>query len=213
MRSAVRPGLLLLVLAAAPTGVRATDLVGNGEFDFDVADWEHVAGASTLDWNTGDRDGCGAASGSALAVNTGPDADFGVPFVSCVTGIVPGRAYSFAAHLRFPGGQAASGSAAMLLQWFDSELDCSGSFLGNTTSGSPLLTTATPNAWVRTGLDVVVAPAGARSALARISLFKETANEPLELRFDGVQVVDSTGLVLIEGFETGSACRWGAEIP
>ena len=209
--------LVLTALAlsfAAAEGARAQSLVVNGEFDFDVANWELVGSpGSELVWNTLDHDACGDASGSAQFVNDAATPDTGNSIVSCVLGITPGAAYSFEVFLRFPDGQAATGSASTLLQWYDSELDCDGSFVGNSPGGAPSVTTSTPGVWLRSGADAVVAPVGAHSAHARVILFKETAGEPLMVRIDGFHVVESGGVLLFDGFESGSTCRWTSAVP
>ena len=199
---------------AAAEGARAQSLVVNGEFDLDVSTWELVGSpGSELVWNTLDHDSCGDASGSAEFVNDAATPDTGNYIMSCVPGITPGAAYSFEAFLRFPDGQAATGSASTLLQWYDSALDCDGSFVANSPGGTPSVTTATPAVWLRSGADAVVAPAGAHSARARVTLFKATAGEPLMVRIDGFHVVEGGGILLFDGFESGSTCRWTSAVP
>ena len=167
---------------------------------------------SLLTWDAIDHDGCGAASGSALAAHGGALADETRFFTNCVLGIVPGHGYSIGAELRFPTGQAETGFMWLGLTWYASATECTGEQFSNVTV-YPVATTATPGVWVRSNPNGLTAPTGAHSAAVNILVNKETAGGVLLARFDGVYLVPVEWALQLDGFGTGSACRWSSIVP
>jgi hypothetical protein len=204
-------GTVLLATVSAP-GLTAQNLIANSEFDIDTDAWEVFGVVSSLEWDTIDHDSCGDASGSALGTSLNALPNYTQPFATCVSGIVPGVTYSFGADLRFPTGQATTGSAVIYPVWYDGVPDCDGTSIPGGENSEPVLTTATPGIWVRSSHDGITAPPGALQLQLRVQLSKVQAQD-LALRFDGVYVYPTAGALFVDGFETDSTCRWSAESP
>lgn len=199
----------ILLLSGLSTA-KAQNLLENGEFDFDTAGWEDPGPSGDLTWETIDHDSCGDASGSALLSNSAANTQVTLGAKACATGIVPGQLYSAEGFLRFPTGQSAPGAARLYLQWFESEVGCSGPTVPPLEQSDNLFTD-TPGVWVMLDLHDTIAPAGAHSAEVSVALQKNVQNDTLQVRFDGIHL--GPGYLFADGFETDSTCRWSADSP
>lgn len=207
-RHCTRASALALLIAATlfTAGLaHGQNLAPNAEFDTDVPPWSTVLGDSSVVWTGLDHDGCDAAiSGAALTTNNAAHATQGRGILACITDFVPGQVYSFGADLRFPPGQARTGSAFMRLVFMASN-DCTG-FSRATVDSDPLDTSNLGN-WVRlqwTG--VPVEDDGSIFLVAR--LIKNEAGGSLELDVDGAFFVPGGGFLFADGFERQSTCHW-----
>lgn len=214
-RRAGRAGRLAFALLFAATLCTAglaygQNLAPNAEFDTDVPPWSAGLGDSSVVWTGLDHDGCDAAiSGAALATNSAANATQGRGIAACITDFVPGQSYAFGADLRFPTGQARTGSALMKLVFLAST-DCSG--LSRTTVDSAPLDTSNLGNWVR--LQSTGVPTAADGSIALVArLIKNEAGGSLELDVDGAFFVPGDGFLFADGFERQSTCHWSTTTP
>ena len=176
--------LTLLVLAtAAPAAAQSGNLVRNGTFAVDVAEWVvEDPGDAILAFSTSNASG--GPSGSALVRNVHPGPGQGTGIRQCVGAVVAGARYTFAGKIRLPTGQSRSGSAQIGLRWH-TQPDCAGA---NISSPQPRAEIQTPN---DSFLDVVstgnVAPPGAVSALFLAFPSKVEAGGELRAEFDDLR--------------------------
>ena len=195
------------LLAAGPAS-QAQNLIVNGELDDNVLDWFASGGGAALTWDTLDHDSCGSASGSGLATNGWEDGGQN-NFMACVTGIVPGAAYSVDGFLRIPTGETATGGILLRVYW--TSPDCDGASVGiDETTDLP---STNQGVWVHKAKRDLVAPAGATSALVGAMVYKDPGAVPLDARFDGIHFVAGHGFLFGDGFESETTCRWSDEAP
>ena len=207
--SRLTAALWLCVALGAPAAGAQPLLIE--EFDVDENGWTAADGDSTLIWNAFDANNCTPDSGSVLAVHGGPVAGAGRNFVppDCVSPITALAPHSFGVLVNFPAGQTRTGSARMVVVWTNAPA-CGGTVVG--TSESADVTTATAGNWVATGLPATVPPAGAQSASVRVRVQKTEAGGALAMNFDRVFLARGS-LIHLDGFETGSTCRWTLALP
>jgi hypothetical protein len=181
------------------------NLAPNAEFDTDVPPWSAVLGDSSVVWTELDHDGCDAAiSGAALATNNAANATQGRGILACITDFVPGETYAFGADLRFPPGQARTGSVFMRLVFLASN-DCTG--FSRTSVDSPPLDTSDHVDWVRLqSTGVPLEEDGSIALVAR--LIKNEAGGSLQLDVDGAFFAPGEGFLFADGFERQSTCHW-----
>jgi hypothetical protein len=181
------------------------NLAPNGEFDTDVPPWGVGLGDSSVDWTELDHDGCEAAvSGAALATNSAANATQGRGISACITDFVPGQVYTFGADLRFPPGQARTGSALMKLVFLAST-DCTG--FSRTSVDTAPLDTSNTGSWVRLqGTGLPTEDDGSIALVAR--LIKNEAGGSLQLDVDGAFFLPGEGFIFADGFERQSTCHW-----
>lgn len=205
------PLVTALALAAAP-GARAQNLLPNGEFDVDTLAWFTAGSGSTIAWTGIDHSGCPpSVSGALLQTNASTAAATARGSAACVTDIVGNATYSFGVDLRFPTGQTRTGSAEVVVVWFETP-DCTG-LSGSTSSGGPPVSTATAGNWVPVRNDAATAPAEAISASFSVRLLKNEAGGSLALTYDGAFLADGVILLFNDDFERQSSCHWSATIP
>lgn len=186
------------------------NLAPNAEFDTDVPPWSTVLGDASVVWTELDHDGCDAEiSGAALATNSAANATQGRGISVCITDFVPGEIHTFGADLRFPPGQARTGSALMKLVFLAST-DCTG--FSRTTVDSATLDTSNPGNWVRLrSTGVPLAEDGSIALVAR--LIKNEAGGSLQLDIDGAFFGQGEGFLFADGFERPSTCHWSTTSP
>lgn len=186
------------------------NLAPNGEFDTDVPPWSAGLGDSSVVWTGLDHDGCDAAiSGAALAANNAANATQGRGIAACITDFVPGQTYAFGADLRFPPGQARTGSALMKLIFLAST-DCTG--FSRMTVDTATLDTSNVGSWFRlesTGVPTV--DDGSIALVAR--LIKNEAGGSLQVDVDGAFFAPGAGFLFADGFERQSTCHWSTTSP
>ena len=202
-----RLAFALLITATLFTAglVEGQNLAPNAEFDTDVPPWSTGLGDSSVVWTGLDHDGCDEAiSGAALATNNAANATQGRGISACITDFVPGQVYAFGADLRFPPGQARTGSALMKLVFLASN-DCTG--FSRTSVDSPPLDTSNLGNWVRLqSTGVPVEDDGSIAVVAR--LIKNEAGGSLQLDVDGAFFIPGDGFLFADGFERQSTCHW-----
>ncbi len=202
---------LLTAATLLPAGLaHGQNLAPNAEFDTDVPPWSTVLGDSSVVWTELDHDGCDAAiSGAALATNNAANATQGRGISACITDFVPGEVYTFGADLRFPPGQARTGSAFMRLVFLAST-DCTG--FSRTSVDSAALDTSDHVDWVRLqSTGVPLEEDGSIALVAR--LIKNEAGGSLQLDVDGAFFVPGEGFLFADGFERQSTCHWSTTSP
>lgn len=212
-RRCTRASAFVLVIAATlftARPVEGQNLAPNAEFDTDVPPWSTSLGDSTVVWTGLDHDGCDAAiSGAALATNSAANATQGRGISACITDFVPGQSYAFGADLRFPSGQARTGSALMKLLFLAST-DCTG--FSRTTVDTPPLDTSNLGNWVR--LESTGVPAAEDGSIALVArLLKNEAGGSLQLDVDGAFFAPGEGFIFADGFERQSTCHWSTTSP
>ena len=202
-----RSAFALLITATLFTAgrIEGQNLAPNAEFDTDIPPWSTVLGDSSVVWTGLDHDGCDAAiSGAALATNNAANATQGRGISACITDFVPGESYAFGADLRFPPGQARTGSAFLRLVFLASN-DCTG--FSRTTVDSAALDTSDHVDWVRLqSTGVPLEEDGSIALVAR--LIKNEAGGSLQLDVDGAFFVPGEGFIFADGFERQSTCHW-----
>jgi len=170
-------------VVAAPAA--ALDPVFNGGFGRDLRGWnkERIPVA----WS--DRDGDGLAnSGSALVVNDGPPMS-GEGLYQCLQGFAftPGKAMALAARIHLPAGQAATGWAAVGLNWF-AKPGCQEGL----SVGGPRAEVSTPNGGFEWASLAFSAPDGAVSAELVVYVTRVEEGRSLLAYFDDVTVWPAT---------------------
>ena len=207
LREGRRLAFALLLTATLFTAglAHGQNLAPNAEFDTDVPPWSTVLGDSSVVWTGLDHDGCDEAiSGAALATNNAANATQGRGISACITDFVPGQVYAFGADLRFPPGQARTGSALMKLVFLASN-DCTG-FSRTSVDSAPLDTSNLGN-WVRLqSTGVPVEDDGSIAVVAR--LIKNEAGGSLQLDVDGAFFIPGDAFIFADGFERQSTCHW-----
>lgn len=208
-----RASVFALLIAAALFAAELAhgqNLAPNAEFDTDVLPWSTGLGDASVAWTGLDHDGCDAAtSGALLATNNAANATQGRGISACITDFVPGQIYTFGADLRFPTGQARTGSALMKLVFLASN-DCTG--FSRTTVDSAALDTSNLGNWVRLqSSGVPVEEDGSIALVAR--LIKSGAGGSLEVDVDGAFLVLGDGFLFADGFERQSTCHWSTASP
>jgi hypothetical protein len=193
---------LVSCLALAPRPGTAQNLAFNGEFDVDVAGW--FAGGGVASWNPDDHELC-PESGSASIFNDLPGAGT-VYFQRCVAGVVGGEPYSIGVDLRLPGADATEASARAELRFY-ADVNCAGSALE--LLFTPLVESDPAAPWVRSELLATTASASATALHIAVAIQKNVAGE-YTAGVDGIFLVHGAGLLLRDGFESGSTCRWSA---
>jgi hypothetical protein len=175
---------LVAVCAVLPAAARGGNLVRNGDFANDVAEWtveepEHAI----LEWSAADAGGS-ASSGSALVrnVHTGPGQGTGIE--QCAGAVVAGASYTFSGKIRLATGQTRTGSARIGLRWH-TEPNCAGP---NIPSPQPLAEVETPSdSFVLVSSSGNVAPPGAVSALFQAFPSKVDPGGELRAEFDDLR--------------------------
>ncbi len=207
-----RLAVALLIAATLFTAgrVEGQNLAPNAEFDTDIPPWSTGLGDSSVVWTGLDHDGCDAAiSGAALATNNAANATQGRGILACITDFVPGQLYAFGADLRFPPGQARTGSALMKLVFLASN-DCTG--FCRTTIDSPPLDTSNLGNWVR--LQETGVPTADDVSIALVArLIKNEAGGSLQVDVDGAFFVPGEDFLFADGFERQSTCHWSTTNP
>ena len=197
----------LLVAATLFTAgfAHGQNLAPNAEFDTAVPPWSTGLGDASVDWTGLDHDGCDAAiSGALLATNNAANATQGRGILVCITDFVPGQVYAFGADLRFPPGQARTGSALMKLVFLASN-DCTG--FSRTSVDSAPLDTSNLGDWFRLeSTGVPLAEDGSIALVAR--LIKNEAGGSIQLDVDGAFLVPGEDFLFADGFERQSTCHW-----
>lgn len=181
---------LAALLASAPAA--AQNLVANPRFDTDTASWSLNDPGSSFAWDSRDAGGSSASGSGHLTHST---LLYYAGAGQCVSPITPGALYDFGAKTFIPSGQSATGSANVLLDWYDAP-GCTGNLLGSTgTNGNLGFDVWTPSS--RTGMP---APAGARSALLTVNVAKSTSPAPFEVFFDDATLQLTGTPVVLQSF-------------
>jgi hypothetical protein len=167
-----------------PTPAIGANLVRNGAFASDVAEWAvEEPDRATLEWSAEDAAGS-VASGSALVRNfhSGPQQGTGIS--QCVGPIAPGAPYTFGGKLRLPTGQSRTGSAQIGLRWH-TQPGCVGANVGS----QPRREVSTPSdSFVEVVSTGNVAPPGAVSATFVAFPSKVEAGGELRVEFDDLRL-------------------------
>lgn len=198
MRICISCIVLFAFVAVGPVSA-GDNLVVNGTFDIDLADW-----------NTGDglqawfpEDATGGSSGSAKLTNVHPGADIAqTPLLQCVV-VDPGR-YLFRAAMRIPTGQSTTGEAYLIAYAYGDSV-CSGAPVAGSFSTTPLIS----NLWTTEGI-VIEVPPGGGSVSIRTQVLKYDAGGTFDALFDDVELIS---IVFQDGFETGDTTRWSSATP
>lgn len=166
--------LALLFLLAAATPATAENLLANPHFDGSLAGWTAAPGAA---WSSADVAGS-AGSGSASGSNSSPEGDLAVLQVSQCVPVTSGDIYDVGVRVLVADGQSRTGSAPVVVQWYDEE-GCAGSPVFTETVGTATI----PLTWM-TISDSLSAPATSSSAVLALFVDKNEAGGTFAAHFD-----------------------------
>ncbi len=169
------------VLGLAASTAAAQDLVTNGYFDSTVASWTH-AGGGTLSWDPLDWR-AQPASGSARVSNTFGGSNINTGAGECIA-LASAGTYELDGKVRFPSGQASSGTAYVGVSWY-SNATCTNPPTASTNTA--LVSSATTDTWVDVLNGSVAIPASAQSLKVTLSVAKSSAGGSLLALFDRVR--------------------------
>lgn len=176
------PVILGVVLVICQPGVVFAQSLTNGTFDGNVDGWP-AGDKSTVVWDPLDAGGS-PTSGSALVTNISDTAGDASGPEQCVDGVVEGKMYRVGADIFVPEGQAETGSANLLLRWYDEGCAGYGSQTGPFVA-SRGIGTSDAGAWLTVGA-VAAAPPGTQSAHIRLSVRQTGTSGTLTSHFDNV---------------------------
>lgn len=179
------------------------NLVSNPDFEADVTGWTTDPAATVL-WSPLDADG-NPLSGSAVVTNLSTTAGDSTGARQCIEDIVGGEFYRVAAEILVPGGQAETGGANLLVQWY-ADSGCFSQLGGVLT---PWVTDATPDVWL-TSVDTFAAPMGVQSARLRLSVAKDQVSGTLDAHFDNVEFAKEH--LFGDGFESSDTSAWSSVV-
>ena len=169
--------LLCLSLLGAASMASAQNLLSNPNFaGGTLAPWG--AGITTFDPQSASADGTGSVSGTytgaygvALAMN------------QCVL-ITAGSYYNFAGKVLIPSGQTTPGSTHLYTKWYSSTTCGVGYISGSDNKSNSVISPAAANGtWIAVQGDGI-APVGAQSVWLAGSIFKNSSNSTLQVKFD-----------------------------
>ncbi len=197
-------GVCAVLLSASVASAQSQ--VFNGEFHTDVLGWNQLS-AVTLAWDPASDYEGNPSSGSAVVVNAQPGtANSGV--TQCVNGIHGGESYDLSAWFRAPTGQTADGHCLVFVWWY-SQPNCSDWLdLGPGTGW-----VYTSDSWTDRSILETPAPPGAASAIVYLNIVKDSdQGGSYQAWFDHV-LLQPTGTIFIEGFDTGHTLAWSTIVP
>lgn len=194
--------VIVLALVTAPLGADAQTLV-NQTFDLDVSGWT-AWGDASLAWDPLDAAGS-PASGSAFVTNLATTPHGATGAYQCVDGVQEGHWLGFGAQVLIPDGQAGTGDAYLLIQWY-SAAACQVQ-ISNFSTSSVLW--STPDVF-RPVSGWQVAPAGAISARVTLSIRRGDVTGTIAANFDDVYLIDA---LFFDDFETGNTDMWSSTVP
>lgn len=199
---------LLMTLAAAP--LAGDNLVPQGNFDQanDVDAFVPDGADALIAYNAAlDVDDCGAASGSANVTNVSTAFGDTVNFRVCIEPVTPDALYSFGGAAYFTP-QAQNAEIWYELR-FQVQPACGEGHVDNFIS--PSAPSSSTFVWQRVSA-TAQAPPDAVGAMLSISLYKQTSGGSVFGTADGV-FLRPAGEIHLDGFETGSTCRWSSAAP
>jgi len=208
--------LALLPLTAVPVHAGGSGLLPNPDFDdldnLDIVEGWYELFPDVSEMNNlpemDDADGC-PGSGAADGINTNPKDSGTATWSTCTNDVQPGESYQVSAWFRFPLGT--SESRAGLTFIFLPQADCFGAHLGDV-GGLGYSIQSTQTSWIRVASPPLTAPEGTLSARVDIYSTKITGVDPVaDVHFDKIYF-DVADYIFSESFESGSACRWSAEV-
>lgn len=147
----------LLFLAALPAA--AQNLLPNSTFDDDLSGWSVFEATLTPSWSALDANGS-LSSGSLRVVNTSATDNNAFPAAQHCFPVQAGDSYSARGRFLYPGGQAHTGEAAVIV-FFMNGIGCSGDVVAQEADQSVL----PPATWVVLDTGSLVAPPSAVTAL------------------------------------------------
>ncbi len=193
---------ILIAAAAAAADGHAQDLVPDGTFDSGIADW-HLVGRGTLahaagegSTTPGSLDVVGGLAGSRTQAIAG----------YCIASLPASQELQFSVRLKPVAGTPAYCRIAL----FESQhSDCRWIALGGEQLRYSLYIgwTQLPQAHLVTG-------ATTRSVEVRLHCATAVGDTgPLEVLFDDVSIVTTSGLIFADDFESASTARWSNAVP
>ncbi len=191
---------ILFWLAGAVAAQASVNLVVNGTFVSSLADWD--AGAGLAEWSaeSASADGTGSARLTANDPSGGIDSSV---LLQCVP-VTPG-AHLLQLTIRVPSGQPTTGRGRANAYAYGN------TFCGGTPVTGGFFTPAiSANAWSSRWVAVNV-PAGGASVSIRLMVQKDQDGGEFDVLADAVQL--TTGLIFVDGFESGTTAQWSAAVP
>lgn len=197
-----RIAVILVSVAAAAPICAATDLVPDGSFDSGVGSW-HLVGRGTLSHDPaqgslapGSMHVVGGLAGNSTHAVAG----------YCVASLPPNQPLQFSVRVKPLTGTPAYCRIAL----FESERsDCRWISLGNERRRTSLYI-----GWTQLPLAQLVTGADTHSVEVRLHCATaDGATGPLEVLFDDVSVVTSSGLIFADDFESHDTSRWSSAVP
>lgn len=191
---------IVLALAGASTALASDNLVPNGSFATDLADWQASSGTALWLAESAYADGTGSAQltsdypGSATAFTV---------LTQCIA-VSPGAHFlQFAA--RVPTGQQRTGHAYSSVYVYGTTT-CDGAPIGSGRSTASV----SSGTWSFRGVSVNV-PAGGLSVSLRLDVYKLEPGGIFDVVADAVEL--RTGFLFADGLESGSTALWSAVVP
>lgn len=197
--------LIAIILSVSmPVAASGDNVVSNGTFNVDVADWIPRADA-TIDWSPLDAAG-NPGSGSGLVANIA-NIPTAMGANQCANGLEGGKEYVLQSMIYIPGGQANTGNGYISIRLYD-QPDCQGNQILSDFSSQ--VYTTTPDQWLESSR-MLAAPQAAQSALVWLSVTKNEDVGSLDMAFDNVSL--SAIEIFVDGFESGDTSVWSNMVP
>lgn len=191
---------IVLALVGAAAALASDNLVLNGSFSTDLANWN--AGDGTAMWSAESvvADGTGSARLTCDAAGGGTACNVRL---QCVV-VSPGP-HLLQLAMRVPAGQAATGTGYAIAYAYGNAI-CSGAPVAGSFFTDPVAAGVWRTRWIP--VDV---PAGASSVSVRLIVHKNPAGGSFDVLADAVEL--RTGLLFVDGFASGTTAQWSAATP
>lgn len=191
---------IVFALASAPAALASDNLILNGSFATNLADWNEGDGAVEWSPESSVADGTGSARLTCDYASAGTACS---PLLQCIA-VSPGS-HLLQVAIRVPAGQAATGNGYAIAYAYSNTI-CSGAPV----AGSFYTGAVAAGVWRTRSIPVTV-PAGAASVSVRLNVHKDTAGGSFDVLADAVEL--RTGLLFVDGLESGTTAQWSAAFP
>ena len=191
---------IVLGLAGAAAALASDNLILNGSFSTNLANWNEGDGAAEWSPESAVADGTGSARLTCDYASPGTACS---PLLQCFV-VSPGS-HLLQVAIRVPAGQAATGNGYAIAYAYSGTI-CSGAPV----AGSFYTSAVAAGVW-RTRWIPVTVPAGGASVSVRLTVIKDTAGGSFDLLADAVEL--RTGLLFVDGLESGTTAQWSAAFP
>lgn len=199
-RSASFVTMWLLGAVTCQAEVDIADLVTNGRFVTNLANWEAGDGSATWSAESALADGSGSALLTCNAASAGTACS---PLLQCIP-VGPGL-HLLEVAVRVPAGQARTGNGYAIAYVYGNPI-CSGAPVAGGFYTASVHSAVWNDRWA-----VVDVPAGGGSLNIRLTLVKNEAGGEFSVLQDSVRFL--SGLLFADGFESNSTSLWSSTVP